>query len=662
MKIKSIRLEHFRSYRDETINLNNYTCIVGTNGAGKSTILTALNIFFRDQSGASTNITYLDEEDFHNRDTSKPIKITLTFEDLSTEAQKDFQDYYRQGELIISAVAQWNPTEHRAEVFQYGQRRVMKKFKQFFAKYEQEEPVDNLKEVYEKLRIEFPQLSAVKTKQKMHDELSRYEASHPELCEPIPSRDQFYGITKGANRLQRYIHWIYLPAVKDATTEQTESKRSSLGLLLERALKSAAPFGDALVELQKEAESKYRELLSKKQELLSDLSTALDERIKRLVQSDANLRVEWLNAPEKYITFNEPVARIIASESHFSGNLARFGHGLQRSFLIALLQELANKNDVSKVTIVLGCEEPELYQHPSQAKHLSRILQTLSKSSYQVITCTHSPHFVSARGFEDVRVVRRNPLGNHAYISETTIEHLRTTTNSLTAKPLSHNNSTTARLEQILQPSINEMFFSEVVIFTEGIEDVACITTYLELMGLYDDFIRLGCHFVPTGGKSRIIEPLIIAKTLKIPAFVIFDGDGQNTAPLNREKHIKDNQALLKICASQGMDPLPAKIHWAPDHVMWNTEIQGVIEADIGIEDWRAVKDAVRAEHFIHIPNVDKHTLFLAYCLTHAWDHSRRSPSLEKLCTLICAYAAAATGRPGPKSHAPTPPPAAVNA
>ncbi|RKH53441.1 DUF2813 domain-containing protein [Corallococcus sp. AB050B] len=657
MKIKSIRIENFRSYRDETISLNDYTCIVGTNGVGKSTILTAFNIFFRDQSGASTNITHLDEEDFHNRDTSTPIRITLTFKDLSDAAQEDFRDYYRQGELIISAVAKWDPELKQAEVLQFGQRRVMKRFKQFFAKYNEGEKVPVLREVYEKLRLEIPQLKPVKVKQEMHDELSSYETSHPELCEPVPSQDQFYGVTKGANRLQRHVHWIYLPAVKDATLEQTESKRSALSALLERALQVGATFDAQLNELRREAESKYRELLSKKQALLQDLSSALDVRIRRLVQSDANLKVEWLNTPENYVSIQDPVARIIAGESRFSGNMARFGHGLQRAFLIALLQELASAKDTSKTTLILGCEEPELYQHPSQAKHLAKVLQTLAGSSYQIITCTHSPHFVSARGFEDVRVVRRDAAQKHAYVSSLTLEHLRTTLSAYTSRSVSHSNSALVRLEQILQPSVNEMFFSEVVVFVEGIEDVACITTYLELMGLYDDFIRLGCHFVPCGGKSRLAEPVIVAKGLKIPTFIVFDSDGHEQGLLNRSRHEKDNRELLKICSSQGVEPFPQSTFWAVDHVMWKTEIQGEIESEIGPGEWQLVKDSIRKEYSIHMPSVDKHTLFLAYCLTYAWDQGRRSHSLERLCKSICAFAASATGREGPKLQVASPPP-----
>jgi putative ATP-dependent endonuclease of the OLD family len=650
MKIKSVRIENFRAYRDETVHLNDYTCIVGANGVGKSTILTALNVFFRDQSGASTNVAHLDEEDFHKKDTSRPVRITVTFHELSQEAQQDFKDYYRQGELIISSVAEWNPDLRKAEVCQFGQRRVMKKFKRFMKKYEENEQVSELKNVYKALRAEISELEDVRTKKGMHDELRRYETEHPELCEPLQSRDQFYGITKGANRLQKYIHWLYLPAVKDAAAEQVESKKSALSVLLERTLQTIDAFDAPLSELRREMQEKYRSILKERQGLLTTLTTALDARFKKLVQSDAYLQVEWLDSPEEYVNIQAPVARIIAGESRFSGGLARFGHGLQRSFLIALLQELASRQDQSKPALVLGCEEPELYQHPAQAKHLARILQTLSKSSYQVLVCTHSPYFVSAQGFEDIRVVRRGASEQQAYVSSASISQVSSSVGAAsTNKQTRSRNSTLVKLEQMLQPSLNEMFFSDVIVLVEGPEDVACITTYLELMGLYDDFARLGCHFVPTGGKSKLIEPLVVAKSLQIPVFVVFDGDGHELQAGPRSKHEKDNRELLRICSSAGIEPFPGETFWAFDHVMWKTEIQGVVEDEIGTDAWREIKSAVSQEYSIQIPKVDKHSLFILYCLTHAWERGCRVPSLERLCKAICAFAASATGRHPPE-------------
>ena len=80
--IDSVRIENFRSFADATIGFNNYACLVGPNGAGKSNVLTALNVFFRKSEDTPTDLSQLDAEDFHCKNTGDPIRITITFTNL----------------------------------------------------------------------------------------------------------------------------------------------------------------------------------------------------------------------------------------------------------------------------------------------------------------------------------------------------------------------------------------------------------------------------------------------------------------------------------------------------------------------------------------------------------------------------------------------------
>ena len=57
--------------------------------------------------------------------------------------------------------------------------------------------------------------------------LRDFEAARPEECELIPSEDQFYGFSRGANRLAKHVQWVYVPAVKEATSEQVEARNSA---------------------------------------------------------------------------------------------------------------------------------------------------------------------------------------------------------------------------------------------------------------------------------------------------------------------------------------------------------------------------------------------------------------------------------------------------
>ena len=160
MKIDSIKIANFRSFADETVPFNAYNCLVGPNGAGKSNILCALNVFFRETDNATTNLSQLGEEDFHHKNTKHPIEITISFSNLNDEAQKDFADYYRQGRLVVSAVATYNESTGKAEVKQYGQRLGMPEFRDFFRALGDNKLVSELKEFYTAIRAKLAELPA----------------------------------------------------------------------------------------------------------------------------------------------------------------------------------------------------------------------------------------------------------------------------------------------------------------------------------------------------------------------------------------------------------------------------------------------------------------------------------------------------------------------
>ena len=56
MKIEQVEIWNLRAFEHAEIKIDDYTCFVGANGAGKSTVLTALNIFFRQSEHTGTNL------------------------------------------------------------------------------------------------------------------------------------------------------------------------------------------------------------------------------------------------------------------------------------------------------------------------------------------------------------------------------------------------------------------------------------------------------------------------------------------------------------------------------------------------------------------------------------------------------------------------------
>ena len=178
MRLRSLHIRNFRSCRDVQVHLDGYTCLVGANGAGKSTVLAALNVLFRHAAGTPTPVAYLTDEDFTLRDFSRPIEIVATFAELSQVEQHEFKAYFRQDRLIVKAIARWDDETRRAEVKQFGARLVMREFAPWFRSKDDGAKVSDLKAAYAELRKSHENLPAAATKDAMEEALRTFEEAN----------------------------------------------------------------------------------------------------------------------------------------------------------------------------------------------------------------------------------------------------------------------------------------------------------------------------------------------------------------------------------------------------------------------------------------------------------------------------------------------------
>lgn len=636
MKIESVRIENFRGFQDETIEFDNYSCLVGPNGAGKSTILAAMNVFFRQYKDSKTDLSKLSVDDFHHKNVNNPIKITITFSELSDGAKSDLSDYVRQDKLIVSAVARYDPNTERAEVRQYGNRLGIDEFRTYFEADKLKKSAAELKAIFVELQTKYPGLEDAKTKTAMAESLQEYEASNPSDCKLIPSEDQFYGASKGANRLSRHLQWVFVPAVKDITEESQESKTSGLGQLLARTIRSKVDFSERVAQLRNSLSNDYQQMLDSQQSVLNDLSGSLEMKLKDWAHPAVSAKVLWKQDSEKSVKVEEPWAYIEIGERGFEGELARFGHGMQRSFMLTLLQELASSTDEDSPTLILAIEEPELYQHPPQARYLAEVLHDLTISGSQIMVCSHSPLFIPGDDFETVRVVRESGNPSRSAVSQLSYKELSKTLNAAGLKLLKEEGML-AKLHPALSPGVNEMFFCKVLILVEGIEDVAHISTYISLLGLMDRFRKYGCHIVSVGGKSEIIKPLAMAKQLKIPVYVVCDADTDTVRDDHITKHKKDNASILSLVERPEMLNWPNDSIWISDLTMWKTNLTKLVQNEKG-ENWKKhVDDA--AAYYGQPGGLEKNPLAVSRALKSAWDAGERSGSLMRLSKSIVKFA-----------------------
>lgn len=482
----------------------------------------------------------------------------------------------------------------------------------------------------------------------MRDALRAFEDERPEQCKPIASEDQFYGATKGANLLNKYVQWVFIPAVKNASEEQLESKNGALGKLLARTVRAKVNFTDTIESLTAAAREQYQKMLDENSAALAGVSESLRDRLSEWAHPEASLRLAWKNDATRAVRVDPPLAEILAGEAGFEGELVRLGHGFQRSYLLALLQELASVDDVNSPRLILGCEEPELYQHPPQARHLVDIFQKLSKENSQIIVTTHSPYFVVGEHFESVRLIRRDEERQTATVRHYTFARFSERQAEVFGERPRPESAALAKIHQALQPELSEMFFTERLVLVEGAEDAAYIHTWLSLTGRWERFRQSRCHIVPVNGKNEIIRPGIIAKGLDIPVFAIVDADNGQRGGDNESR----NRAIARIFGGDENDLFPLAPQWNSRFVLWPADFADAVKRDLidslgiqGRERFDDIRARARAECG-NADHLDKNPIYIGHMLDFAWREGARSPNLERLCDALLTFGVPSASKP----------------
>ena len=618
MKIKSIEISNFRSIKQETIDCVSFNSFVGPNGSGKSTVLNALNIFF----GETTSFS---ESDFHKSNTGKPILIRVTFHELSEAAKEEFKHYVRADQLVVQVEIEAKGDGSFKKTVR-GERLVFEPFIPFF----EAKKAAERKEIFNDLRGKYTGIENASNDEGKIESLTSYEEALSESEKKLAvSGADFFGVSRGAHKFQRHICWVYVPAVKDASTEGEEARNSHLGKLIQHTIRSGMDYETDLEKIRHSALEEYKNLLAGQKAHLETLQNSLSARLQDAVTADTSLSLDW-KQDDKSVAIQDPVAQVLLKDRGFEGGVERFGHGLQRAFLLIILQELmAVDSDISP-TLILGCEEPELYQHPPQARHLATILMELSTGDAQVLITTHSPYFIDIEYYEGIKMFRN--VSGETRATNSSFSAIIENYNAAFKKPLKDEDQARTKLAFQTQPKFNEVFFADKVVLVEGVSDQACLETFLRLSGNKSAFQKSGSSIVVCEGKSSLALMLLIAKAFEIPCHVIFDCDGASDAKYHAD-HIQDNDAIFNLAGHAALTELPTSHVFKPNLTAWADTIEGVLEDEYAGDS--ASFNQAGCDAVGHLKSSRKNPIYIAAAMKAAWDGGRRFPVLESVVSSI---------------------------
>ncbi len=608
MQIRRVRIRNYRSIFRESVEFGPLTAIVGPNGAGKSAVLRALNEFYN-----TTRTAGLD--DFYNRDQSVSIEISVTFGGLTTQENELYAPYIHSDELIVTKIIEKNLERYHGTRLQDPD---FVEIRQIAGKTER-------KNAYLSLRsnAKYASLPTARSADEAETSMSNWEQENPNQCELTLDDGKFFGFRQvGQARLERWTRFVLVPAVRDAEEDAADSKGSAIYQLMELVVRNTLEQNEELRDFRARVQEEYKNFLRPESTpQLNELQLKLTSILRSYVPSAAVL-LDWISGDQ--ISLPTPRAEVRLREDRFEAPVDRVGHGLQRAFILSLLQSLAStilqravsvekpEEEIEGVQtelipdLILGIEEPELYQHPSRQRHWSKILYQLSTGQIpgvtartQVIYCTHSPLFVDIGKFQFVRRFHKitNPENSNlpmvtsvqAACPDTIAQQLQSAQDRQPSEPFT-GDSLQARLATVMTPIVNEGFFADVVVLVEGEEDRAAILGCAQQMEI--DLEGQGFAIIPCLGKTNIDRPFLVFTTLGIPAYVIFDSDSDKCD----SGHSKANRSLQRLLGVEQVEDFPKK-YIAERFAIFNPNLSILIEGRSGGMIYNEVADKFVQEY-----------------------------------------------------------------
>lgn len=551
MKIQSVRIQNFRTLKDVTIPFDAVTTFIGPNGAGKSTVLRALDWFFNGKPGSLT------EKDCSFGAVDQDIEVQITFSELTGKDREALGKYAPEGAATFTAWKRRSPD---------GADFLSANAKGFppFNAIKGASGATAKKELYAALRAENPGLGlpVANTAAAMEQAMTAWEAAHTDQLVDAPEvlQTNFFGFNSGG-KMSGLFDFVLVTADLRASEESIDGKSSIIGRILERSVDRAAA-DEAIAEIVAESRAKQQKIY---EETFKGQLVAITEKLNAVVASYSPGRTVTVAPTEVELKAPRTTFEVAVLDGATETAVERQGHGFQRTILISALQLLAQSSAASAEGVIcLAIEEPELFQHPIQAQAFAKVLRSLAEDTekrIQVTYATHSPYFLEARHFDQVRrLTRSGDQTPVVTIHSSSIADVQTLLDGVVDA-----GQIERQLDGIVTSRLAVGLFASCVLLVEGDTEVAVFYGIgdREATGLLES---KGLSIVSVGGKGGIPLAHAILTSLGIPTYALFDGDGgfearakevgkkQSVIDAERTKFSTENRRLLKYFAEAETD------------------------------------------------------------------------------------------------------------
>jgi predicted ATP-dependent endonuclease of OLD family len=572
MKLESVYISQFRSIKSvELINCGDFNVLIGKNNSGKSSILSAINCFFKSiQEGnvVGLNPPIGKEIDFFNREIEKPIEIISTFSISSSDRDALVQDIVTEAAQMKNAVNSLDPalkififlciTPHPKN-FSFVRKISLGKTSISNSPYPDAERViltishDAAVELYENLSS------------------SSHQNRDAELLSTILNRR---GVS-ASSRLRREgkSGREAVPPFNFFINELAfiESNPVSSDVLqdLENKYNEASSY-DEFIELVQTLTERLKEEAAKVQEkpLKSNIDTftgeghSIPDYAKKLLRRVSGLKVLHLTERRKPIG-EEEAERLLSLKVKRGGEEAlrniketvwsllgvridafqseslpardskiaeldvdNFlvelnGSGIKESLRLVLDVEFSNPN-------ILLVEEPEIHLHPALETSMMRYLKRLS-SHCQVFLTTHSTNFLDTAEMQNVYLISK--------VESTQVQKLNI-------------EEAEAKIPKELGIRLSSLFMFDRLVFVEGQSDEDILREWASTLEI--NFSQANVGFIAMGGVRNFAhfateEILSFLTKRQVKMWFLIDRDEKEDSEISKLQNRLEHKAIIKV-------------------------------------------------------------------------------------------------------------------
>jgi len=574
MKLKTLRIRNYRCYKSIEIDIASIHALVGSNNAGKSTVLYALEFLF------NPSTRKISDESFYQKDTFLRIEVEAIFTEINDSDRNQLGAYLRpdgafhlmrtasmaandenlsgddgESESKVKIVAHYCKPQPKLEWLNLSKINGDAITSWWAAK---DTLVHNGASFAELLGSKKPTVADWKVKS---EEFAKTHLQTIDLEDAwIPNPQGYAGVLKAT-----LPHYELIPAVRDASDESRATKTNPFGRLIYEIMRTldSGLRNELETSLRKTTLRLNREAKENRVSRVAEIESTIKEYLAEVMPADLELEFQ---APTLEVLLTTP--RIYVDDG-FRGSVEGKGHGLQRAVIFSILRAYAKlvtaRPDKAKRTLILGVEEPELYMHPTAQRTVRRLLRTIADGGDQVLFSTHSPLMVDVSYFDEIVRIEAPDRAAEGGLQVKCPARFQLPVSllvaDLEARMPALKGKVTAetireRYSHAYTASRNEGFFAQRVILVEGQTEMYALPIYAASMGEQSDFDSRGVAIVECGGKGQMDRLYRVFNELGIVCYPVFDYDKGNSDSGVR----RDTDGLLNLLQRSDVKDLDTAI------------------------------------------------------------------------------------------------------